>query len=54
VVVLGSPGSGWGPVVGSREHDNEPWGLHKILGISFVAEYPLASQTRLSSMEFEK
>jgi hypothetical protein len=31
---LDCSGSGKGPVEGSSEHGNEPWGFHRILGSS--------------------
>jgi hypothetical protein len=50
---LDAYGSGQGPVGGSCEHDNEPLGSIKGGGgVSGVAEWLLASQEGLCSMEF--
>jgi hypothetical protein len=43
-------GSEYGPVEGSCEHDDEPSGLLKILGISRVAAQLAASQDGLSTV----
>jgi hypothetical protein len=42
-----------GSVANSCEHGNEPSGFHKMLGISWVAEWLAASREGLSSMELD-
>jgi hypothetical protein len=51
---VGWEGVDWMHLAQDRDHGNEPWGSTKGQGISWLAEYLLASQEGLCAMELVK